>query len=146
MFFRTPTFATRLQLTDELLRAVLPKRAKKDGGHDHPAVKEWSGIHARIDDLLATRNALAHQPRTSYANIVVQLSQDNQPPKLHVTEPGTSAIMTSQKQSLRSSRPKVNLVLARELPGHHAAAEDIVRKVREFSKNTTLLECLHGGG
>ena len=62
IFYSTPTIGTRLRLTDELVRNVLPPREKKDGGKDHPDVKIWDDLRKEIGDLLPIRNRIAHQP------------------------------------------------------------------------------------
>lgn len=36
VYYRCPTIDARLNLTDKLIRAILPQRERKDGGHDHP--------------------------------------------------------------------------------------------------------------
>ena len=62
VYFRTPSLDGRTKLTDELLLTILPAREKKDGGHDHRLVKEWTGIRKDIKNELAVRNKLAHWP------------------------------------------------------------------------------------
>jgi hypothetical protein len=64
VYYRTPTLDARLTLTDELLRHVLPKRERPNGGHDHPDVMAWDALDKEITELLPTRNRLAHHPST----------------------------------------------------------------------------------
>src|SRR5580704_18065915 len=54
IYYRTPGLKPRLDLTEELVKSVLPKRTKKSGGHD-PAVADF-------EKLLGTRRRIAHQP------------------------------------------------------------------------------------
>jgi hypothetical protein len=62
VYYRTPTLDTRLQLTDELVRTVLPKRTRKSGGHDHPDVIAWNDLKNDIKNELSTRSRIAHNP------------------------------------------------------------------------------------
>jgi hypothetical protein len=62
VYSRTPSIEGRLKLADELVRSILPERDKKDGGHDHLVVREWSTIQKEITKLLSMRNFLAHAP------------------------------------------------------------------------------------
>lgn len=62
VYYRTPTLDGRLNLTDELVRTVLPIREKKRGGHDHEDVLAWKKVRNEITSLLPTRNRLAHHP------------------------------------------------------------------------------------
>ena len=55
VYFRNPGLDIRLNLTDELIRAVLPRREQKDGGHDHPSVKQWTEIRNDLKSMLSTR-------------------------------------------------------------------------------------------
>ena len=52
----------RLSLTDELLATLLPRRVKRNGGHDHHSVKQWKTVRKRIKDCLAVRRSIAHHP------------------------------------------------------------------------------------
>jgi hypothetical protein len=64
IYYRTPSLDTRLELTHELVRSVLPKpdRPKHLGGHDHPDVRSWKAIYKEFKRLLATRRRIAHHP------------------------------------------------------------------------------------
>jgi hypothetical protein len=62
VYFRTPTIDARLNLTDELLLSILPRKDRPSGGHDHVDVKTWNEIRKGIIALLPTRNRLAHHP------------------------------------------------------------------------------------
>jgi hypothetical protein len=45
VYYRTPSIDARLHLADELVKAALPKRVRKDGGHDRPDVDHWRTIY-----------------------------------------------------------------------------------------------------
>ena len=62
IYYRSPSLDARFGLTNEIVRSVLPKRQRKSGGHDHPAVKAWVAAHAGYKDLLAVRRRVAHHP------------------------------------------------------------------------------------
>jgi hypothetical protein len=62
VYYRTPQLESRLKLVDELVKANLPERKKKNGGHDHPDIIEWKRIEKEITRLLSTRRRIAHQP------------------------------------------------------------------------------------
>jgi hypothetical protein len=64
IYFRIQSLFTRFDLTDEIVKSVLPKpkRPKKEGGHDHPSVKAWVVAKGDYQDLLSTRSHIAHNP------------------------------------------------------------------------------------
>jgi len=64
VYHRSPSVTSRLALTDELVKKNLPEpaRLKSQGGHDHDSVIEWTAIYREINDLLAVRTRIAHQP------------------------------------------------------------------------------------
>lgn len=62
IYFRCPGLDVRLGITDELVKSVLPKAARKSGGHDSPEVKAWKNAIADFRDLLAVRRRIAHHP------------------------------------------------------------------------------------
>jgi hypothetical protein len=62
VYYRTPTIDSRLSLTDELIRTVLPR--KESGEHDHADVIIWNNIRKEIIAALPARNRMAHHPVT----------------------------------------------------------------------------------
>lgn len=62
IYFRTPSLDARLTLADELVKSVLPKPSRRNGGHDHPTVKQWGKIEKSIKSSLTTRRRIAHHP------------------------------------------------------------------------------------
>jgi len=60
VYYKTPSIDPRLTLTDELVRAALPKA--ENGAQPHPDLKTWSAIYNEIKAQLATRRRIAHQP------------------------------------------------------------------------------------
>jgi len=47
---------------DELVKARLPQKERKSGGHDHRDVKEWDNVRKDVISLLKIRNRVAHHP------------------------------------------------------------------------------------
>jgi hypothetical protein len=64
IYYRTPGLDVRLNLTDEIVKSVLPKTARKSGGHDHVSVKSWKAAIKDFRDLLGVRRRIAHHPNT----------------------------------------------------------------------------------
>ena len=62
VFYRLPLLSVRLALVDELVLSALPRRKKKDGGHDHTDVKTWKELKVEIEGLFGTRSRIAHHP------------------------------------------------------------------------------------
>jgi hypothetical protein len=62
IYYRTPGLDVRFGLTDEIVRSVLPKKEKADGGHDHPDLVAWNKAKKGFSDLLGVRRRIAHQP------------------------------------------------------------------------------------
>jgi hypothetical protein len=62
IYYRTPGLNVRLELTDEIVKSVLPKPQKQSGDHDHPSVKAWKAAKKDFRDLLSTRRRIAHHP------------------------------------------------------------------------------------
>ncbi len=60
VFYRTPNLRQRLELTSELVYARLPKRTRRNGGHDHPHVDRWKALSKEFIALLEDRNHIAH--------------------------------------------------------------------------------------
>lgn len=61
IYYRTPGLDVRLNLVDEIVRAILPKPEKPSGAHPHPDVKVWHLAKSSFSDLLGTRRRIAHQ-------------------------------------------------------------------------------------
>jgi hypothetical protein len=62
VYYKTPSIDARLNLVDELVATVLPRRQHRSGGHDHADLKIWKVIQKEFRSLLQTRNRLAHHP------------------------------------------------------------------------------------
>src|SRR5262249_47711624 len=62
VYYRTPTIDARLSLLDELVRARLPRKERRNGRHDHSDVKAWDNVRKDVMSLLKIRNRIAHHP------------------------------------------------------------------------------------
>ena len=62
IYYKTPGLEPRLSLTDEIVISVLPKPARKSGGHDLPEVTAWKAAITDFRNLLAIRRRIAHHP------------------------------------------------------------------------------------
>ncbi len=60
IYYRSPGLDIRLNLTDEIVRSILPKH--KPGEHPADSVKEWDSIKKNFSNLLSVRRRIAHQP------------------------------------------------------------------------------------
>jgi len=65
VFDCTPGFRRHLDLTDALVKTVLPKAESKSGGDDHPDLQQWSALCTDIRELAKIRNQIAHRPVAS---------------------------------------------------------------------------------
>ena len=60
VFYRTPTIASRLTLTDDLVGSFFPKH--EPGEQPDRRIKRWNEIQSEISEYLPFRNRLAHHP------------------------------------------------------------------------------------
>jgi hypothetical protein len=86
VYFRTPALEARINLVDELVKTVLPRPERKDGGHPHPDVKEWNKLKQKSEKNLSTRRRIAHHPASPRKEIV-EIRPASSPPK--EPSPGT---------------------------------------------------------
>jgi hypothetical protein len=126
IYLRTPTLDSRLKLVDELVRLELPKKKKKNGGHDHKDVELWSKLIADVGKLLKARNMIAHQP--------VVISRNS----LHIMwETGiitkeNALLYTRNEEILRDNRKKIETLGIEDLRKHLTATIMISQRFREF--------------
>ncbi|WP_338692906.1 hypothetical protein V5279_42520 [Bradyrhizobium sp. 26S5] len=71
VYYRTPQLDGRIKLVDELVKANLPVRKKKNGGHDHLDVREWLKVRGELEDLLSFRRRIAHHPMRAHIDAEV---------------------------------------------------------------------------
>jgi hypothetical protein len=126
VYFRTPGMGTRLKLTGELVKKILPE--KPSGDHEHPLVTEWRKIGRDIEPLLRIRNALAHYPPA----VIVSTHAVSGTPKtpLPPVPPPIHKVKTSANEKLRG-RDEFE-VAAAELPAHLKAVEALTERLQTF--------------
>jgi hypothetical protein len=123
VYYRTPQLDARLKLVDELVRATLPQRAKKNGGHDHPDVKQWISVKAEITALLETRRRIAHHPMTSGLD-------------LETSDGFWIQIAPSFAESLRGKDNKLKPLEQADLEQHAIKLQDVVNQLALFYQHT----------
>ena len=130
VYYRTPTIGSRLELIDELVRTVLPKREQKSGSHDHPDLKEWDDLRKDVGKLLHTRNRIAHQ-RVKIRDAFgvpggIGLLQAGRQFELHI----------SDGERLRSRSAEVEPLMQDDLAKHCQAVVAIVTRIVQFLRTT----------
>lgn len=130
VYYRTPTIDSRLKLTDELLRTVLPQREKKDGGHDHPDVTRWVDVMNAINDLLPTRNLLAHSPVRESVFMWVRMTKE-QPPIVE-RDDSWLEVAVSANEEMRGRKHSAP-IKSEALPAHFREIEAALNTLIAFS-------------
>jgi hypothetical protein len=129
IYFRTPSLDARVTLADELVRNILPARAKKSGGHDHPSVKEWKKIERKFRDLLPTRNRVAHHPLS-------ELKMPEGPGMLSGMR--MHYLSVSDAEQLRDRNPDWMPLHIGDLRHHHILTLGLRSEIENFYLNTLL--------
>jgi hypothetical protein len=145
VFYRLPQLSIRLGLIDELTISVLPKRPKKDGGHDHTDVTAWKDLKGRLDALFGMRRRIAHQP-VAYGTALRFRDTGEMAPfgEMHslnkVAFETSYWIYLSQTEGLRG-KEKPHLKIS-DLKDHHSEIERIAKEINRFrvSKLKTHLQ------
>jgi hypothetical protein len=142
VFYKSPSFDTRLTLVDELLSAVIPQPERKSGGHPHELATEWDTIRKKLLDLSPIRNCLAHQqPQNSAEPIKIVVGQTA---RVHFDSTGHwMEIRLATSEAIRGRKPKVEVVRDVELPGHYQELEDAWAALVGFKER--LLAMLQSG-
>jgi len=133
VYYRTPGFAGRLALTDELVHAVLADPQRKATGDGSLNAEEWQRLVQRISSLSRIRNILAHQNVTSTGEgTIIQVANN----EVKVVQRGVSyfAVMTSQSEQLRPRGRKPVKIKHEELPAHYHDVEAALRDLWAFRK------------
>lgn len=135
VYFRTPTLDTRLKLVDELVRTVLPKRERKDGGHDHEDVKTWNKFRKQIGEILPVRNRLAHHP-------VFQKAIGPLPPPIYSSAAATDLFTfswfesyMSEPEQLRESDKELKPLMTGDLSSHRIETELVITNLEIFRRH-----------
>lgn len=130
VYFRTPTVDGRLALVSELIRTALPKKAKKDGGHDHADTKTWAQLEKDIRALLATRSRLAHHPVGGHSfQHGIEVGDGD------FASIGTSALFqsyVSEYEQWRGRHTDTPPLHYSDLDAHFPALNDVARRLDRF--------------
>jgi hypothetical protein len=123
IYYRTPGLDVRLSLTDELVKSVLPKPAKKSGGHETAELKAWKKAIANFRELLAIRRRIAHHPIAIRQHpLVLGLSV--------ATPPSWFEIYVSQHEKLRTG--DLPPLIVKDLKDHLVAVIHLRDRLRRF--------------
>lgn len=130
IYYRTPGLEVRLGLTDEIVRSVLPKPGRKNGGHDHQHVKEWAVLRNEIQKLLETRRRVAHHPvHVSFWGV----EEDETGKVSDVDLDATSfEIYVSAHERDRNPAKEWNALSIGDLNEHHTAVRAMEEKLDQF--------------
>jgi hypothetical protein len=122
VYYRFPGIDSRLQLVDELLKANLPERKPKMGGHEHADVRRWSVIHGEIRNLLKTRRRIAHHPMRA------RMDFESEGFRLHIE--------TSFAEELRGRGKRLPPITKTDLTQHVRQLQAAIEKLKHFYEET----------
>ena len=129
VYYKTPTIDARLTLTDELVRVILPKKERPDGGKDHKWVVTWAKLYTDIKDLLPERNLLAHAPVREVETVQTLLSLTGE---MRIsTLASWLEIVMSEGEKLRGKADKPP-IRAQHLKSHLEAVKLLAARISVF--------------
>ena len=133
VYYRTPTLDSRLQLTNELVRTVLPARDPPSGGHDHPDTKKWDDLRSQIIGLLPVRNRMAHHPVTykDLGAMPMMFGSGHAGPVLPVIGSWYESYV-SEAEKLRGKHEDIKPLTAPDLSQHRVSVEIIIKQLDLF--------------
>jgi len=129
VYYRTPTIDARIKLIDELVRTVLPKSQKKNGGHDHPDLVEWNRLRKDMVDLLGARSRIAHHP------VRAQSARGQNRAFWYLEKSSWFEIYASDAERLRTGRDDAKPLKQDDLVSHCHMVHEITRRAAKFSKD-----------
>jgi hypothetical protein len=137
IYYRVPGLDARVGLTGEIVGSVLPKPARKSGGHLHPLVKEWCAIETEIRELLSVRRRIAHQPVMIQSRIWRSAALNTFAfNEAAFTTPGEIEswfeIYTNQHERLRERESDKQSLTVDHLAAHLAAVNGLLPRMHKF--------------
>lgn len=120
VYYGAPTLNARLSLTDELVRAVLPKPPKKNGGHPPKPVKHWAMIAKEIRDHLSIRRRVAHHPVTLF---------------IGTPEPEVSLVFLTGQHELARGKDMPSPIRIKDLQAHYVHLRGIKDNLTQFLRS-----------
>jgi hypothetical protein len=127
IYYRTPTLDARLSLTNDLVRAVLPRPERKDGGHDHEDVRMWDKLRKEIGGLLPVRNRIAHHPVASRS-----IGTPPEDVTAALNELSWVELYVSESERLRGRDENTKPLLAPDLSAHRLATHEARVRLQRF--------------
>jgi hypothetical protein len=129
IFYRTPSLDARFNLTDEIVRSVLPKPARKDGGHEDVRVMKWKEAIGDYSNLLATRRRIAHQR----VGIRMKVTFGHTSKTSAFNErPSWYEIYTNQHESLRGKKSDLQSLGLQDLCDHWVKVKALSERLYGF--------------
>jgi hypothetical protein len=137
VYYRTPTVSARLELVDELVLSALPRRTKKNGGHEHEDVKRWKAIKSDLVGMTTIRRKIAHHPVNHAVAMRLrdtgELAPVGQPvPIDNLRFENSYWIYRSSAEGLRGRDGGHRPLKTDDLSVHCAELEIIAPKIRDF--------------
>jgi len=134
IYYRTPSFETRLSLVEELLLTVLPQRQRKRGDHDHADVIAWTKLLKDTRELLPIRNLLAHSPISIVIHTDIQLDKNGQASKV-LGQKQWHRVQTSPNEMQRGRKEAERSITDDQLPHHYADVSAIGDRFMNFANH-----------
>lgn len=131
IYYRTPGLNVRLELTDEIVKSVLPRPPRKSGGHAHPSVTAWKDTVEGFRGLLGTRRRIAHQPIVVKHGATWPLNLDL---SYMLAPPSWFEINVSQHEQVRSDEIPAALNVD-DLEAHLTAVATLRDRLQHFFSN-----------
>jgi hypothetical protein len=151
VYFRIPGINGRIQLVDELVKTVLPKPERKDGGHSHTDIEAWEKLRKRIvTNELPTRRRIAHHPagyrkvRFEFRPTSTELPREPEPGAVHfsvaheVGESSRPEIYQSEAETLSGKSVDVVSLNIGEVRSYSERVSNLADELQNFVKNNFL--------
>jgi hypothetical protein len=136
VYFRIPGLDARLGLVTELVKAVLPKPQRKNGGHTPPSVRKWNGVDSAIRDRLGIRRRIAHHPvRTNEASFPFK---DNDAFKGESLSFSWYEVHISEHEIARGRDATPQNLILTDLVDHDAAVLKLAGELKSFYEDVLL--------
>lgn len=132
VYYRSPTPELRLSLVDELLKTCMPRRIKKNGGHDARIVKQWRSIRKKITEYKLIRNSMAHHPYREH------LTPGLEGDKI-TTMVAYKGINKDHFELLRPASADLDTIQGEDLIKHYAAVSKLIDELFEFFSALNLV-------
>ena len=121
IYYRITTLSGRLHLVDELTLSILPKPERKNGGHPHALVVEWTKLKNGVNALSKRELKIAHYPVDKRLSLVTRTAERRFLPGFlfqSMRQRGwtLSSIYVGQSERLRGKHDQTKPLTAESLP------------------------------